>query len=409
MLSAGRDHVQRATRRAIAKGFGALAGALLLAGCSGTNLPFPQPQQPAPPQQGAPAPGAFGSGPVQVALLLPLSATGNAGATGQVLRNVSELSVSEFPSASITVVPIDTRGTPEGARAAAEQAVQGGARMILGPLFSGEVAAVGQVAGSANIPVIAFSSDPNAAGGTVRLLSFLAESDVNRIVFHAAQNGRKAFGALVPESAYGLIVENAMRHAASRNGGQLIAVERYKPDTTSIQQAVGQMAAIAGGSQPRINALMIPDGAAAMPHIIAALQSGGVDFGKVKLLGSGQWDDPAILKLPQLAGAWFAAPEPAGFAALSSRYQARFGAVPPRIASLAYDATSLAAALAGMDVANPFPPSRLQSRDGFQGTDGIFRFDLSGRNERGLAVLEIQAGAARVVQPAPKTFRGSGF
>ena len=242
MLSAGRDHVQRATRRAIAKGFGALAGALLLAGCSGTNLPFPQPQQPAPPQQGAPAPGAFGSGPVQVALLLPLSATGNAGATGQVLRNVSELSVSEFPSASITVVPIDTRGTPEGARAAAEQAVQGGARMILGPLFSGEVAAVGQVAGSANIPVIAFSSDPNAAGGTVRLLSFLAESDVNRIVFHAAQNGRKAFGALVPESAYGLIVENAMRHAASRNGGQLIAVERYKPDTTSIQQAVGQMA-----------------------------------------------------------------------------------------------------------------------------------------------------------------------
>lgn len=408
MVSAGHINKRRATRRGILGGLGAIAGALLLAGCSGGGLPFPQPQQP-PPPQAMPVPGAFGSGPVRVALLLPLSATGNAGATGQVLRNVSELAVAEFPTASITVMPYDTKGTPEGARAAAEQAVQGGARMILGPLFSGEVASVGQVAASANLPVIAFSSDPNAAGGMVRLLSFLAESDVNRIVYHAAKNNRKAFGAMVPENAYGLIVENALRHAASRNGGQLIAVERYKPDTTSIQQAAGRIAAIAGGSNPRINALMIPDGAAAMPHILAALQSGGVDFGKVKPLGSGQWDDPAILRLPQLVGAWFPAPEPAGFAGLSSRYQARFGAVPPRIASLAYDATSLAAALAGMDVNTPFPPSRLQSRDGFQGTDGIFRFESTGLNERGLAVLEIQAGSARVVQPAPKTFRGSGF
>lgn len=403
-----RNSKSRWQRRSLIKGFAAVAGAGLVAACSGGGLPFPQPQQPAPPLQGA-AVGAFGTGPVQVALLLPLSATGNAGSTGQVLRNVSELALAETPGAAVTITPIDTKGTPDGARTAAQQAVQSGAKLIIGPLFSGEVAAVGQVAGSANLPVIAFSSDPNAAGGTVRLLSFLVESDVNRIVFHAARNGRKSFGAMVPENAYGLLVENALRQAVSRNGGQLIAVERYKPDTTSIKQAAGRIASLASGSTPRINALMLPDGASAMPHILAGLQSGGVDFNTVKLLGSGQWDDPAVLRLPQLAGAWFAAPDPSSFNTLASRYQARYGAMPPRIASLAYDATSLAAALARIDSANPYPAARLQSRDGFQGTDGIFRFDQSGRNERGLAVLEVQPPGTRIVQAAPTTFRGSGF
>ncbi|MCB1478300.1 MAG: penicillin-binding protein activator [Rhodobiaceae bacterium] len=410
MVSGVRHAATRLKRRRFLGACAAMAGAMLLASCSGGNLPsFPRGQQPAqPPQQGAAA-NAFGAGPVRVALLLPLSANGNAGSTGQVLRNVSELAIAEIPNAAITVMPFDTKGTPQGARDAANLAAQSGSSLIIGPLFSNEVTAVGQVAGSSNIPVIAFSSDPNAAGGPVHLLSFLAESDVNRVVFHAAQNGRKAFGALVPENAYGLMVEGALRRAASRNGGQLIAVERYQPDVNSITAASAKITALASGSNPRINALMIPDGAAAVPHIVQALQSGGVDFNKVKLLGTGQWDDPAVLQIPQLQGAWFAAPDPAGFNELASRYQNRYGAQPPRIASLAYDATSLAAALASIDSNNPYPPGRLENKDGFQGTDGIFRFDSQGRSERGLAVLEVQPPGRRVASPAPKTFRGSGF
>ena len=410
MVSGVRHAITRLMRRRFLGACAIVAGTVLLSACSGGNLPsFPRGQQPAqPPQQGT-AVNAFGAGPVRVALLLPLSANGNAGSTGQVLRNVSELAVAEIPNAAITVIPFDTKGTPEGAREAAGQAVQFGSSLIIGPLFSNEVSAVGQVAGSSNIPVIAFSSDPNAAGGPIHLLSFLAESDVNRVVFHAAQNGRKAFGALVPENAYGLLVEGALRRAAARNGGQLISVERYQPDINSIKGAAGRIAALASGSKPRINALMIPDGAAAVPHIVEALQSSNVDFGKVKLLGTGQWDDPAVLRIPQLAGAWFAAPDPAGFNGLANRYQGRFGAQPPRIASLAYDATSLAAALAGIDPNNPYPAGRLENRDGFQGTDGIFRFDSQGRSERGLAVLEVQPPGRRVASPAPKTFRGSGF
>ena len=44
------------------------------------------------------------------------------------------------------LVPKDTKGTPEGARAAAESAVHEGAELILGPLFAQEVEAVAPVA-----------------------------------------------------------------------------------------------------------------------------------------------------------------------------------------------------------------------------------------------------------------------
>ena len=45
---------------------------------------------------------------------------------------------------------------------------------------------------------------------------------------------------------------------------------------------------------------------------------------------------------------------------------------------------------------------------GFAGIDGIFRFRNDGLAERGLAVLEIQSGKARVIDPAPTAFISSG-
>jgi ABC-type branched-subunit amino acid transport system substrate-binding protein len=82
-------------------------------------------------------------------------------------------------------VPKDTRGTPDGARAAAQSAIQDGAELIIGPLFAGEVSGAAPVARQSNIPMIAFSSDQKVAGGGVYLLSFLAGRDVPRIVSFA--------------------------------------------------------------------------------------------------------------------------------------------------------------------------------------------------------------------------------
>jgi len=121
-------------------------------------------------------------------------------------------------------------------------------------------------------------------------------------------------------------------------------------------------------------------------------------------LGTGVWNDARVLKLPQLQGAWFSAPDNSGFNAFAERYRAKFNSEPARLATLAYDAATLAAALARSGGPDPFNQAALTNVSGFNGADGVFRFRADGTNERGLAVMEIGDGAAKVISPAPRSF-----
>lgn len=87
-----------------------------------------------------------------------------------------------------------------------------------------------------------------------------------------------------------------------------------------------------------------------------------------------------------------------------SRYKKVYGQKPRRIASLAYDAVSLTAALSAINPENPFDDSAMTNADGFLGIDGIFRLNEDGLNERGLAVLEVRRRKNKVVTQAPDSF-----
>jgi ABC-type branched-subunit amino acid transport system substrate-binding protein len=141
-----------------------------------------------------------------------------------------------------------------------------------------------------------------------------------------------------------------------------------------------------------------------MAALAPVLASSGV---KAQILGTGVWNDPRVLRLPALQGAWFAAPDNAGYAAFAQRYKARFNADPLRLATLAYDAASLTAALARTQGAQRFSTAVLTNPSGFNGIDGVFRFTPDGPNERGLAVMQVSGGMATVVNPAPPRFPGS--
>ena len=70
-----------------------------------------------------------------------------------------------------------------------------------------------------------------------------------------------------------------------------------------------------------------------------------------------------------------------------------------RTATLAYDAVALVAALAKTQGPQRFAPEVLQNPSGFAGIDGLFRFKGDGTNERGLAVMRVDARAARRSPP----------
>src|SRR5205085_558004 len=132
---------------------------------------------------------AIGAGQIKVGLLLPLSGSGNAGAAGVSMRSAAELALSEFNNPNIQLLVKDDGGSAQGAQAAAQQALDEGAEVILGPLFAVSVGAAGQVARARGVPVIAFSTDTSVAAKGVYLLSFLPESDVDRVVDYSIGTG----------------------------------------------------------------------------------------------------------------------------------------------------------------------------------------------------------------------------
>jgi len=374
--------------------------AALLAACS-TQLGGGGPPIAQHPGEATAANAAVGEGQVRVALILPLSGQGNASVAGQSMKNAAEMALAEFKSPNIQLLVKDDGGTVQGAQAGAQQAISEGAEIIIGPLFAQSVSAVGQIARTSNIPVIAFSTDVSVAARGVYLLSFLPETDVRRIVDFSISRGKRSFAALLPDNAYGAVVEGAFQQEVSRRGGRVVVLEKYTLEGNRINEASRRVSQAAN----QVDSIFIPDSPDAVPQVVNALASNGVDLRRVQMIGSGLWEDARISSTAALDGAWYAAPEATGYRNFSARYRARYGQDPVRTATLAYDAVALVAALVKTQGPQRFSEPSLTNPSGFAGIDGIFRFRPEGTNDRGLAVLRVAPAGGQVLSPAPHSFQ----
>jgi ABC-type branched-subunit amino acid transport system substrate-binding protein len=385
-----------ATRRTA---LGLVLGAPLLAACSGVqqslssfSSPFGSTGPAGPPQ----LPQAVGNGGVKVGLILPLSAAGNAGVAAQSMKNAAEMALAEFQNPNIQLLIKDDGGSPQGAQQGTQQALDEGAEIILGPLFALSVPATAQSTRARGTSVIAFSTDSSVAGRGVFLLSFLPESDVNRIIEYAASIGKRSFAALLPDNAYGNVVEVAFKQAVARRGGRVVAFEKYGADRAGvarIAQSLGQA-----------DALLLADDGDSVVATADALAAAGANLKNIQLLGTGLWDNPRVFNSATLRGGLYAAPDPSGFRSFSGRYHAKYNADPVRTATLAYDAVALVAALARTQGGQRFSAEVLTNPSGFAGIDGVFRFRPDGTNERGLAVMKVAPGGSQPVAGSPKSF-----
>lgn len=380
-----------ATRRAAV---GLILGAPLLGACAGVQSALTGGSQPA----GAPQqPQAVGTGQVKVGLILPLSASGNAGVAAQSMKNGAEMALAEFQNPNLQLLIKDDGGTAQGAQQGAQQALDEGAEIILGPLFALSVPAAAQLTRTRGVSMIAFSTDSSVAGRGVYLLSFLPESDVTRIVDYAASTGKRSFAAMLPDNAYGNVVEAAFKQEVSRKGGRIVAFEKYGADRAGAVRNVAQ----ALGSA---DALFLADDGDTVVGVADALTAAGANLKRVQLLGTGLWDSPRVFSSATMQGGLYAAPDPSGFRAFSGRYSAKYGQQPVRTATLAYDAVALVAALARTQGGQRFAADVLTNPSGFAGIDGLFRFRPDGTNQRGLAVMRVASGGGQPVAGSPKSF-----
>jgi len=177
---------------------------------------------------------------VKVALLIPMS--GDSAALGQSLMDAAVLAIydkyaamsSHDITARVELLPKDTGDTIEGAEKAAQDAIQEGATLILGPVFGKQVSAVASYARHKNIPVISFSNNTAVAGDGVYLFGFIPEQQVDRIVQYAVSRKINNIAALVPSNPYGAAIVKQLSAVVRKGGGPILSniIRRiYRPST----------------------------------------------------------------------------------------------------------------------------------------------------------------------------------
>ncbi len=366
-----------------------------------------------------------GQEPVRVALLLPLGGQNpQARAIAASMRSAAELAVFRSGRTDLLLLTKDTRGTVPGAQAAAREAVQEGAEVILGPLFATNVDAVAPIAREAGLSVIAFSSDSQVADHDVYVLGFTPEQEVTRVAEYAMSQGYFEFAAMVPMGDYGNRVDATFVNTISRYGGNVVQTVPYDRNAEDFRNEAALLAHTYGVAdmprldeegeelgaeflvpwEPGFTAVLLPEGGTTLRLLAPSLPYNDIDNRAVRFLGTGLWDDQRLWREPSLNQGWFAAPDPARRARFKAAYEDIYGEAPHRLASLAYDAVTLTASLANTPYGQRYTRLRLTSPAGFAGVDGIFRFRRNGATDRGLAVLEVDNGEVSVASPAPDRF-----
>lgn len=358
-----------------------------------------------------------GLAPVKVAILLPLS--GQHERLGAAMLNAAQIALFDLGYNNFTLLPKDTRGTPDGAATATREALSEGSSIILGPVFSGSVRAAQRLTNTANVPMIAFSTDWTLANRRTFLIGFLPFDQVQRVTSYAVSQGLSRHGILAPSNTYGDGVISAYEATAPNIGIHNYRTERFNQDGSDLaskMQLFSDYDARRASNNVHgapFDAVLIPVGGAQARQVGSFLNHYDLPPRIVRRLGTGLMDDSSLASDRSLDGTWFAAPSMELRAKFERRYRSVYGTTPPRIASLAYDATALATILAQIGLKDRGHPaysfSDLTNPNGFSGVDGIFRFRPDGISERGLAILEYQKGRIVEIDPAPKTFERKDY
>lgn len=331
----------------------------------------------------------------KIGLLLPLS--GSHGDLGRGMLQAAEMALFEAGGDSVTLLPQDTA---QGAHQAALKALDEGAELLLGPIFAAEVEAVKPLLHARNVNLISFSTDQNVAGNRIFILGFLPAQQIERVIHLAKEKGLSKIAALTPDSPYGHLIDQTLKRLESQGTIQLLGITHYtKGDLLEGNPGnVRLLEEVELYKTKGLDALVIPEGGENLAYLMLILKSQL----PLRILGSSQWDSPTTLQYAAagLEGGMFAATSSQERQNFEARFNKAYGAMPPRIATLAFDAIALAVSLAnrGYDLKN------LTFSEGFSGTEGLFRLTPQGLNERGLAVFEVNASGFRTLSPAPQSF-----
>jgi ABC-type branched-subunit amino acid transport system substrate-binding protein len=352
-----------------------------MAGCSG-NLPW----------EGAPAqeiPLAVTPLPVQrgmrVAIVMPM--TGPNAALSHAMLNAAILANYDIHNHDVTLIPMDQTAVEQNPQSLIDNHIN----VTIGPLTAEATQRLEPFAEQNHIRMFSLSNDVSLPNSNTVVFGYRVEAEIARIIPYAHARYKNRILAVVPKDAYG----DAVTAALMATAGPPVQVIRFgTPEelTTGLKSILDTP-----------DAIFIPVSGANLAPVLKTLADAGLTHNKTQYISTGVWDDEAIWKIPELDGAWYPSADPKQLQLYLQRYRTQYGAEPPRITALAYNAFAMIAILEKQNALDPFASGQLYNRSGFAGVDGLFRILPDGSVRRALAVVEISNRAPTVIQAAPDT------
>ena len=359
------------------------------------------------------------------AILLPL--TGPRADLGRTLLQAAQLGLQNADVPRFDI--IDTGGTASGAASAATSAVNNGDALIIGPLTSAETAAVSKIARGAGIPVLAFTNDTSQSQPGIWTLGISPDQQIHRLVTIAQAQGKGQVAALLPDTDFGQALAKALVKESELQGLPAPKIRMHASGMAAITAAARNLSNYANRrgpidakikearalgtpegrreaqelvktaiQPPPFNVLLLADTGDELQEIAAIFPYFDVDRSMVQIIGPALWADPTSGS-GAVTGGWYAAPDETTRSKFIDEFAAQYGAKPPPLADLAYDAAAIARVLMSSRGADL---STLTQPNGFVGSDGWIIFLASGEVRRGLAVFKLGHAGSTLIDPVPE-------
>lgn len=345
-----------------------------------------------------------------VSMLLPL--TGKQEETGKNMQNAALIALQKNTDSPIKLLFFDTKGTPEGAKEAYRWAEAQNSDMILGPVFSSELAALP----SMGTGVLSYTSDSTLLNSRRASFAVLISDQIEQMVRYACENGQYRLAAIGPENKVGQIVMNAMDEAIKQCPGMSLtkyalygeteenmtpAVLKILPKMVDIKKknlTPEEEEILATPIQERVafDSLFVFEEGIRLSQLMAILAFYDVTpkafpvytLASVKSLKDPMFNNVLFMDL-------------ASDSSFARQYMQVFGQYPSRLAELAYDSVNW---VAQQTENGTVRLSDLQNTDHFWGTNGLVRLNADGTNNRAMRLVQKKGQSSIEIQAAPSTF-----
>jgi len=381
-----------------------------------------------------------------IGCLLPLS--GPYQSFGQRALQGLELAQAQFSSQSsnppLNIIIKDTGADPDKTITALEELYRDQVAAIIGPIVTSEIAA--REAQQMGIPIITLTQKDNIPeiGDKVFRNFITPKMQVQTLTSFTVESlGLYRFAILYPDETYGTTFMNLFWDQLLESGGQVVAVESYKPDQTdfsdSIKKLVGlfyeipedlkpveeeladdqeledaetsgqaedqtQVPGARGGAkedepEPIVDfdAIFIPDSPGKAGQIVPQLAYH--DIKDVYILGTNLWHSDSLIKIAQqyvqgavMPDGFFAASPSPRVQEFVRDFEETYQETPDFIEAIVYDTAMILFNVVSREQIRYRSEIRdeLLNLDVFPGVTGLTRFDQNGDAQKKLYLLRVK-------------------